>query len=149
MIETFEDRRQRRAQAMLRACQPDRGWAEASEPERHYWLAAAQAVEASDAAAGIQPIPLEGPYGRQRSAGTRGLGAHVPALAAMYEQAGIDVGPASRSDAAASPEIEDLGPDAPESGLPPVVRAVLALIAFAACAAGLLAAGYYLANGIG
>ena len=35
------------------------------------------------------------------------------------------------------------------SGLPPVVRAVLALVAPAACAAGLFAAGGYLANGIG
>ena len=146
MSETVGDRRSRRAQAMFRTCEPHRSWADADDQERQYWLAAAHAVEASDAAAGMLAMPLDRPFGHRHNADIRELGVHAPALAAMYEQAGVDVRPPRRASTAESPEITGL--DQRDSGptLPAVVRSVLAMALFIVCAAGLLAIGYYLAT---
>ena len=146
MSETADDRRSRRAQAMFRTCQAHRRWADADDRERQYWLTAAHAVEASDAAAGMLAMPLDRPFGQRRNADIRGLGVHAPTLAAMYEQAGVDVRSPQRSGAAESPEIESLDQSEGRSTLLAAVRSVLAMVLFIACAAGLLAIGYYLAT---
>jgi hypothetical protein len=170
MSESADDRRDRRARAMFRACRPDRDWERADEQERRYWLAAAHAVEASDAEAGLQPMPIDRPFGAGRDvrsgdsgAGHRGLGAHSPALGAMYDLGGVEAAPdrapdrepdrepglepARRGESAAPGGMADLGPQEEGPGLPTVVRALLAIGAFIAAAALLLAVGYYLATG--
>jgi hypothetical protein len=166
MSESADDRRDRRARAMFRACRPDRDWERADEQERRYWLAAAHAVEASDAEAGLQPMPIDRPFGAGRDvrsggagAGHRGLGAHSPALGAMYDLGGVEAAPNREPDREPGPEperraesaapggIADFGPQEEGQGLPTVVRALLAIGAFIAAAALLLAVGYYLATG--
>jgi hypothetical protein len=148
MTESEEDRLRRRARAMFRACRPDRDWDAAEEAEREHWLAAAHAVEASDSEAGLQPMPLDRPFGGQRSGGRhRGLGAHSPALGAMYDLSAPEADPGRPDEPGATRAPEEPGTAGEESGMPIVVRALLALGAFIAAAGVLLALGYFLAGG--
>jgi hypothetical protein len=155
MTESEEDRQIRRARAMFAARAAGRSWEAAEEGERRHWLEAAHAVEASDAAAGIRPMPLDRPFGGGRRGDSRGLGAHMPAIAAMYEQAGIDPAPPRQTSGDADGPGGPLGPPLDEklepgrvgSMLPAIVPAMLAVAVFIAFAALLLAFGYYLAAG--
>lgn len=157
MSESADDRRDRRARAMFRACRPDRDWERADEQERRYWLAAAHAVEASDAEAGLQPMPIDRPFGAGRdvrSGGSgsrhRGLGAHSPAMGAMYDLSGVEAGAGSEPEPAGESArpggVADSGPQEGRPGMPAAVRALLAVGAFIAAAALLLALGYFLAS---
>jgi hypothetical protein len=137
--ETEEQRHERRARAIQSVLEPDRSWAALSKAERDRLRRAAHRVAASDAEAGVMPIPVDGPFSTRERTATpplSGLRAHVPSVAAFYAEAGAS------PDGQGAPE--DLGPEPRRDNLRVVVRTLLAVGAFTAAAAGLLTLGLHL-----
>lgn len=139
--ETEPQRRERRAQAICAALEPDRSWAGLREDDRDRYRRAADRVAGSDASVGLLPIAVDGPYST-RSPGNQlslsGLRAHVPALAAFYEEAGIAPGGEWGPEA--------LGPAPRQGKIVFMLKALAALAAFTAAAAGLIALGLQLSG---
>ncbi len=139
--ETEPQQRERRAQAICTALEPDRSWAGLGEDDRDRYRRAADRVAGSDASVGLMPIPVDGPYST-RSPGSgpslSGLRAHIPSVAAFYEEAGIKPG--------GEGEPEALGPAVSQGKMFVVLRTLVAVAAFTAAAAALITLGLQLSG---
>lgn len=136
--ETAAARRERRARAIWSVQGAGLPWSSLTADERQVWLQLADAVEASDRAAGGAAAQEADVSGTTLPRAAPGLRAHAPVIAAMQ-----DLTAQARAEGTFSHLPE---PSQSEGRVSVIGRSVIALVLFLAAAAGLLYLGLVLAG---